>query len=204
MFNSSPQLFEDKIEVVKKGEFEFEGFVVDYEALLTVATMKLEDSKEEELVEKILGQSELTQLEVQKVGAKVYEILKETKNDGNLVEGYKTSWTFSEIIYYGGEENVFSKDEKIEQFCKAIGYKTLSDQTYSGIFKKHGEKYEINKDKVIYPVIADDLEPSKLLNLNSKKEIDSIIEVLSGHIPESGSSQNLPNQTSKDQSRGRG
>jgi len=171
MFNSSPQLFEDKIEVVKKGEFEFEGFVVDYEALLTVATMKLEDSKEEELVEKILGQSELTQLEVQKVGAKVYEILKETNNNENLVKGYKNSWTFSEIVNYG-EENVFTDaPKKIEQFGKALASKTLSDQTYSGLFKKHGEEYKINQDKVKYPLTKDDLEvditPENIMDLSS-------------------------------------
>jgi hypothetical protein len=54
---------------IKKGGFEFEGFVVEYDALLTVATIKLKDSTEEELVEKILNQSELTSLEVQKVRA---------------------------------------------------------------------------------------------------------------------------------------
>jgi ankyrin repeat protein len=225
MFNSSPQLFEDKSEVVKKESFEFEGFVVDYEALLTVATMKLRDSKEEELVKKILDQSELTPLEVQKVGAKVYEVLKATKNDGNLVEGYKNSLKFSEIVHYG-EENVFTDaPKKIEQFGKEIDYKTLSDQTYSGLFKKHGEKYAINQDKVRYPLTADDLEPSKPLYISDKKdsieldkvvyqvlkatkndsvELDSIIKVLSGHIPESGSSQTLLNPTSKDRSRGRG
>jgi ankyrin repeat protein len=158
MFNSSPQLFEDKIEVVKKESFEFEGFVVDYDALLTVATMKLKDSGDKELVKKILDQSELTQLEVQKVGAKVYEILKETKNNENLVKGYKNAWTFSEIVHYG-EDNVFTDaPEKIQQFSRELDYKTLSDQTYSGLFKKHSEKYVINQDKIKYPLTKNDLE----------------------------------------------
>jgi signal recognition particle subunit SEC65 len=115
---------------------------------------------------------------VQKVGAKVYEALKETKNNGNLVEGYKTSWTFSEIVDYG-EENVFTDaPEKIQQFSRELDYKTLSDQTYSGLFKKHGEKYAINKDKVAMGVSSDDLRTI------SEQKIYEVLEKQDKKYPE--------------------
>ena len=109
-------------------------------------------------------------LEVQKVGAKVYEVLKATKNDGNLVEGYKNSLKFSGIVNYG-EENVFrDAHEKIQQFCRELDYKTLSEQTYGGLFRNHNNKYKINKDKAVYGIDPDHLEvditPQNIMDLS--------------------------------------
>jgi ankyrin repeat protein len=160
MFSSSAWLFDDEIKYVAKEDFEFKGFKVDYDALLAQVIIKLlKESKANDLVNRILKykigyKHKFTSIEVQQIASKVYEILKETKINQESPEDLN----FSDIVHYGQEDNVLKKTANIEDFCKQLDYRTLSDQTYGGIIKKEesadessnesDDEYIINKNKV--------------------------------------------------------
>jgi hypothetical protein len=70
---------------------------------------------------------------------------------------------FSDIVRYGEAENILTKDEKIEQFCRELEYGALSQQTYGNLFKKDGSgQYIQNTDKLAFGVGNDDLQPPQL------------------------------------------
>jgi hypothetical protein len=130
LFNSVFFLFDDNIEV-KKGDFSFKGFQIDYDALLSASMILLKESGDIDILSKI-AEGSFTPYVIQKIASKVYEILKETKQDDN------GTWKFHEIVYYssmGLGKNVFQdNNENIKQFCQELDYKILSSQTYGGIF----------------------------------------------------------------------
>jgi hypothetical protein len=139
MFTSVHYLFDDNSEVkseVKKGAFAFEEYQIDYYTLLVKSMNLLKESGDKDILSKI-AQGEFTPCVIQKIASKVYKILKETEQDQN--EG----WKFSEIVSYNnslgdsGYLNIFNgNNEKIKQFCRELDYKTLSQETYEGIFSK--------------------------------------------------------------------
>jgi cyanate lyase len=160
-FNAVPHIFNE--EKKKNSEFEFEDFKLNKGiSIACVADMLYKDGKKD-LVDKILGKSELSRIEAQDIASQSYKIFKETKKDDN------PDYRFSELVHCGGRNIFTGNDIKVKEFCDTIDYERLSSLIYGQLLKKtENNKFKIHPE--VYQTLHFDTEDLKEMRKKDKLE----------------------------------